>query len=352
MKKASPSIESDAPSMRDSDDPLLIYHCFKADLPLIHRWFAQILRPRSMTRFLPVLTVSGLLLCSLFLLPNEADAQIALSPRGSVSQTIDGTTIDVEYSRPRLRGRTGMFGGPIWWGHIWTPGADWATIIEVNNDITLSGTEIPAGKYSIWMVVTETGDWEVILDPEWKQFHLPEPQKNGDEITFWVTPNREAPVEETLTWEFVDNTNSGTKLRLHFETHEVILPIEVPSRLQMFVTQEEAAPYVGTYAMQVNEYVWTPRPFQYEMRMWFESDQLRFNMQLSPDDPNFMFQTGMLPLPQARGIYYVAFLEDGEVFQTLDDMVEFVYDDSGAVSGFELRAEDDTLWMVGTRVSE
>ncbi len=303
-----------------------------------------------MSRFLPALTMSGLLFFSLILLPDTSEAQIALSPRGSVSQTIDGTTIDIEYSRPRLRGRTGMFGGPIWWGHIWTPGADWATILEVNNDITLAGTEVPAGKYSIWMVVVEEGDWEVILDPEWKQFHLPEPEKNGDEITFWITPNREAPIEETLTWEFVDNTNTGTTLRLHFETHEVILPISVPSRLQMTVTEEEVAPYVGTYAMQVNEYAWTPEPFEYEMRMWWENDQLRFNMQLAEDNEDFIFQTGFLPLPQVEGIFYMTFLEDGEVFQTLLDMVEFVYGDDGAVTGFEFRAEDDTLWMVGTKL--
>ena len=154
---------------------------------------------------------------------------------------------------------------------------------------------------------------------------------------------------ETLTFQFVDNTNSGTTLRLRFEDHEVHMPIEVPSRLQMFVTEEEVAPYVGTYKTQVNEYLWTPVAFEYDLNMWFEEDQLRFNMQLSADDPNFMFQTGILPVPQAEGIFYLSFLENGEVFQTLEDMVEFVYDDSGAVSGFELRAEDDTLWMVGTR---
>ena len=60
-------------------------------------------------------------------------------------------------------------------------------------------------------------------------------------------------------------------------------------------------------------------------------------------------QTGILPLPQAEGIFYLSFLEEGEVFQTLNDMFEFLYDDDGVVTGFEFRAEDDTLWMVGTR---
>lgn len=303
-----------------------------------------------MKNLLFALALSGLLFA--VAVPEETHAQIELSPLGSVSQTIDGTIIDIEYSRPTLRGRTGMFGGPIWWGHIWTPGADWATILEINKDITLDGNPIPAGKYSMWMVVTEEGDWEVWLDPEWKQFHLPEPEKNGDEILFWVTPNREAPITETLTFDFPVHSNTGTTLRLRFENIEVTMDIEVESRLQMSVTEEEVAPYLGTFRTQVNEYAWTPEPFEYDMNLWLEGDQLRFNMQLAPEQTNFMFQTGMLPLPQAEGVFYMAFLEDGEVFQTLNDMFEFLFDDDGNVSGFELRAEDDTLWMVGTKTAD
>ena len=303
-----------------------------------------------MNRFLTVTLACAFF--ALLFIPLKAEAQIALSPRGSVSQTIDGTSIDIEYSRPALRGRTGMFGGPIWWGHIWTPGADWATILEINKDIKLDGVDVPAGKYSMWMVVAEEGDWEVWLDPVWRQFHLPEPKKNGDEITFWVTPNREAPIKETLTFDFPTHSNTGTTLRLRFEKIQVTMDIEVESRLKMFVTEEEVAPFVGTYSTQVNEYTWSPEPFEYDMRMWFEGDQLRFNMQLAPDQTNFMFQTGMLPLPQADGIYYLSFLEDDTVFQTLDDMFEFLFDDGGNVTGFELRAEDDTLWMVGTKQAD
>ena len=185
-----------------------------------------------MKRFLQAAALSGLFLVAPMAHDNLAHAQVALSPRGSVSQTIDGTSIDIEYSRPALRGRTGLFGGQIWWGHIWTPGADWATILEVNKDITIDGVEVPAGKYSMWMVV-DPGDWEVILDPEWKQFHLPEPQKNGDEITFWVTPDTTASLTETLTFDFPENSTTGTTLRLRFETHEVSMDIAVQSRLKM-----------------------------------------------------------------------------------------------------------------------
>ena len=305
-----------------------------------------------MKRFSFALTLSGLFLFAVLLLPTRADAQIALSPRGSVSQTIDGTKIDIDYSRPALRGRTGMFGGPIWWGHVWTPGADWATTLEINKDITLHGVDVPAGKYSMWMVVAEEGDWEVILDPEWKLFHLPELKKNGDEITFWVTPVRDAPITETLTWDFPVHSNTGTTLRLRFENVEVTMDIEVQSWLQLTVTEEEVAPYLGTYKTEVFEYAWTPEPFEYDMPLTFEGGNMLMGMQTNPAGQGLPFGVGLLPLPQAEGIFHLSFVDNGEVFQTLEHMFEFLFDDEGHVTGFEARTEEDALWMKGTRLAE
>lgn len=69
-----------------------------------------------MIRFSPGRIAAALFFVSALLTAPVAEAQIALSPRGSVSQTIDGTTIMIDYARPAVRGRAQMFGGPIWWG--------------------------------------------------------------------------------------------------------------------------------------------------------------------------------------------------------------------------------------------
>ena len=301
-----------------------------------------------MIRFSPGRFAAALLFVSALLTAPAVEAQIALSPRGSVSQTIDGTTIMIDYARPAVRGRAQMFGGPIWWGHIWTPGADWATTIEVNKDITLHGTPVPAGKYSIWMV-NEPGDWEVILDPVWKQFHLPEPKKDGDEITFWVTPDTTAAFTETLTFDFPTHSNTGTTLRLRFDTREVTMDITVPSWLKLTVTEEEVAPYAGTYRTEVFPYDWTPNAFTYDLTMTNEGSQFVMAMQLSESGGALPFGVGLLPLPQAQGIFHLAFLENGEAFQTLEHLFEFIYDDEGNVTGFEARTEEDELWMRGTK---
>ncbi len=95
----------------------------------------------------------------------SAHAQIKASERGGVHQTIDGTTITVEYARPRARGRSPLFGGDVvHWDHLWTPGADWATTIEIDKPVTIQGHDVPVGKYSVWFVVQDTIAWEVWLE--------------------------------------------------------------------------------------------------------------------------------------------------------------------------------------------
>ena len=290
------------------------------------------------------LFAAGFSLLIMFILTLPAGAQIALSPRGSVSQTLDGTTISVEYSRPTLKGRTGLFGGQIFWGHIWTPGADAATTIEINNDITLSGTDVPAGKYSLWMVVAD-GDWEVILKPDWDLFHWPEPARTDDEITFWVTPNTEGEELETLTFDFPTLTAFTTILRLRWEGHTVELPIEVESRLQLTVTEEEVAPYTGTYTTDVFQNEMVSNAFSYDMEFRFEDEKLVTKMKFRSGGNGSEWDL----LPRVPQIFHPAFFEDGEIVSSLAWFFEFELDEYGRAKSFELRDDDDELMMRGAR---
>ena len=90
----------------------------------------------------PLSLVAAVMVCAT---PNVLDAQVMPSERGTVSQTVDGTTITIEYSRPVARGRT-PFPDVVRYGRPWTPGANWATTIEVDKPIHLNGNELPKGK--------------------------------------------------------------------------------------------------------------------------------------------------------------------------------------------------------------
>ena len=61
--------------------------------------------------------------------------------------------VTINYARPRARGRSPLFGKVVRWGDTWTPGANWATTLEVSREVRLDGHPIPKGKYSVWFVV-------------------------------------------------------------------------------------------------------------------------------------------------------------------------------------------------------
>jgi hypothetical protein len=96
-----------------------------------------------------------------------------LSPRGTAKATIGGAALAVDYGQPTRRGRQ-IFGAVVPWNVIWRTGANEATAFSVSKDITLNGTRIPAGNYTLfsvpapdrWTLVVSrrTGEWGTEYD--------------------------------------------------------------------------------------------------------------------------------------------------------------------------------------------
>jgi len=102
-----------------------------------------------------------------------------LSEHAVTAQTVTGTTITVEYYRPLARGRDSLFGKVVKWGAHWTPGANWATTIEVDRDIRLNSAPLPKGRYAVWAFV-EPDRWTLGLRRTWHKFHVPAPRDSGE----------------------------------------------------------------------------------------------------------------------------------------------------------------------------
>ena len=116
----------------------------------------------------------------------KLDAQVLASERSSVSQTVDGTTATLTYYRPRARGRTGLFGSRVRWGEVWTPGANQATTLNVNKDVSIEGQPVAKGTYSIWFVIAR-GPWEMVLDKDTTLFHTQGPKQRPGQIRFPIS---------------------------------------------------------------------------------------------------------------------------------------------------------------------
>ena len=272
-------------------------------------------------------------------------AQVSMSPRGSVTQTLDGTTITIDYARPRTRDRQVLFGDQLFWGHVWTPGANDATTIEFNKDIKIENVEVPAGKYSMWMVL-QPGDWEVWLDPKWDQFHVPDPPRPDDGYFFWVKPDTTAPQTETLTFDFSKLENFGANLQLRWSNRLVDMKIAVQPSIEVVVTEEAAKPYVGTFATEVFKSMWETEGYSFDLAFTYSDGKMSALLKW----PEGGTQEQRL-LQKTDQVFYWAYFEGDELLETSDLFFEFDLGEDGMASSFELRTPKDELWMRGTRKS-
>lgn len=274
--------------------------------------------------------------------PATLAAQIRASEKASISQTIDGTVISVEYSRPRARGRDSLFGGEVKWKEVWTPGANWATTLEVSRDIQLDGHPVPKGKYSVWMVV-EPEQWTVVLDPRAHLFHMKHPGPAPDQIRY-VTQTTIAPYTEVLTWSFPVIRNDGAVLAMQWGRTQVNLGITVQPSHPLAVTGDSARAYLGNYSFR-----WTEDPDTVKssrITLTHERDRLMGKWDPAPDPDLASFMLIRI----ADGWFNIATMRGGEVFEVDPQwVVEFGFSE-GRVTGFEFRGDKDKLEGTGTRV--
>jgi hypothetical protein len=91
------------------------------------------------------------------------------SPPGTASVSFaDGKTVTINYSRPSMRGRE-IFGGLVPYGQVWRTGANAATSLKTDVDLTIGGAAVAAGSYTLYSIPSETG-WKLIINKQTGQW--------------------------------------------------------------------------------------------------------------------------------------------------------------------------------------
>lgn len=283
----------------------------------------------------------GACLTLLLLMPAALTAQMRASERGAVSQTIDGTVITIDYSRPQVRGRDSIFGGFVTWGEVWTPGANFATTLEINRPLKIDGHPVAPGKYSLWLVV-QPGTWTMVIDPRSHLYHVPFPDSTKDQIRYPVKPGV-GPFTEMLLFTFRDVHGDEGTLVLQWGTTQVEFKLEVEPKHPLTVAEATARPLVGTYLFR-----WEGAPDS-----------------VPPTRITLAHENGMLmgrwtpaPFPDVATFQLVRITDDwflvgsvinGELVDVMDEWAfEFARKD-GKVVKFEVWSDNDHLDGAGTR---
>lgn len=91
----------------------------------------------------------------------------------------NGTTINVDYSSPRMKGRK-VFGGIVPYGAVWRTGANEATTFVVNANVRVGSLEVPAGTYTLFAIPEDGKAWTLIVSKKTGEWGIPYPGEQFD----------------------------------------------------------------------------------------------------------------------------------------------------------------------------
>ncbi len=150
-------------------------------------------------------TVVGLTLATVAV--TRADKDRA-SPHEEVSATVGGKKITIAYGRPYKKGRD-IFGALVPWGQVWRTGADEATMLTTDGDVTIGDLKVPKGSYALFTIPGQK-DWQLIVNKNPKQWGAFKYDAKDDlgKTTMKVAAAT-APVEQ-LTISIAPAGNKGT----------------------------------------------------------------------------------------------------------------------------------------------
>jgi hypothetical protein len=217
----------------------------------------------------------------------------------------------------------------------------------VSKPVKVNGRPLAQGKYSVWMVVKQTGDWTLVLDPKSHIFHMDPPDSNAKQIRVPVKVDH-APFTDVLTWSFPELRANGSTMVMQWERVRIPIDIEVQPSLDPKFPSAEADLYTGSY--EYTELDSTGKAGKVTtFNITYEDGTLKARW--VPDDP-YMQKFALIRIANdwfAPGLYD----ESGRIYEVLkpDLIVEFRKRSNRAES-FVVRGEDDTIYASGKRKTD
>ncbi len=151
------------------------------------------------------------------------DAAQVVSPPVKTSCTfLDGKTISVHYSSPRMRRRK-IFGDLVPFGEVWRVGADDATTFVPAADVIVGGKNVPAGKYTLFALPTQN-KWTLIVSKQTGEWGIPYPGAQFDFARMEMKVSKLSAPLENFTISF-DQSGTVCTMKLDWETTRASIDI-------------------------------------------------------------------------------------------------------------------------------
>lgn len=180
-----------------------------------------------------VLICAGLVLGAAGLMAQQQPKKPLLSPPETASGTIGGKSISITYSSPRVRGRASkIFTKDGLISHdphypVWRAGANSATTLKTDGDLTIGDVSVPAGTYTLFVDISDPANWTLIVNKatgEWGLAYdatkdlgktammMSAPPSLVEELTYTLTDEGGGKGTLTLAWE---NMSASVQIQAH-----------------------------------------------------------------------------------------------------------------------------------------
>lgn len=148
---------------------------------------------------------------SLLSILNGQDNLPRLSPKSFVGQTVGYTNVRIDYGSPGVKERI-IWGELVPYNKVWRAGANEATTIEFDKDVSIKGNKVPAGKYSLFTIPTKD-EWTIILNSIYDQWGAYKYDQSKDQLRFTAKPKLNDHVERLrFTIEYIDAYKANINL--------------------------------------------------------------------------------------------------------------------------------------------
>lgn len=173
---------------------------------------------------------TGLLLGAASLI---AQQRPVASPPEKASVTINGKTVAIIYSSPRVKGREGQIFTPDGLIHknekhypVWRAGANSATTLQTDADLTIGDLNVPAGTYTLFVDISDPSSWQLIVNKQTGEWGLSY-DATKDLGKTKMTTSKPASMVEDLSYTLTDSGGGKATLTLAWENVTASVPIEV-----------------------------------------------------------------------------------------------------------------------------
>ena len=153
----------------------------------------------------------------MFALVSHAQQDKSKRPSPPAKATLDlgGKSITVDYSSPRAKGRK-IYGELVPFGKVWRTGANEATTFVTTADLTVGGTAVPAGSYTLF-TIPEKDKWTLILSKKTGEWGTDYPGAANDLARIDMKASTLPSPVENFTISFDKTANGGT-MNIDWET--------------------------------------------------------------------------------------------------------------------------------------